>query len=119
MKGNNRVKSLLLVLLTVTTLALGFTASAGAHNRVTFYWSSGLAEHQLVEDGVEWAEGFEYVDSARCRGFGPFTRSKKSGRRLFKHFRCSVVTTSEKTGDQDSYRLTLHVLGRYRWEARA
>jgi len=77
-----------------------------------------LGRRIRMEDGIEWAEGYEYVESARCRGWGTWIRSSRNpSRKLYKHFRCFVNTTIEETGESDAYYMNFHVKGKYAWEA--
>jgi hypothetical protein len=108
------------IIIAALTVAVGaFAAPATAHNRVNWYWSPASAQQQLLDDGIEWAEpdGYEYVESARCRGWGKYIISRRNERKLFKHFRCFVNTTIENTGESDAYFMNLHVTGKHTWEA--
>ena len=55
----------------VTLLAVGLVAllggasQASAHNRVNWYWNAYSAQQSLLDDGIEWADGYEYVEYAR------------------------------------------------------
>jgi hypothetical protein len=106
-----------LVAIFASVIFFALAGAAGAHNRGSWYWSPALAQSQLIDDGIEWEEGYEYVEAARCRGWGKWIISTRTGRKLYKHFRCSVQTVIEDTGESDAYSMNFHVTGRYSWEA--
>jgi hypothetical protein len=73
-----------------------------------WYWNEGRAAGALLQDGIQWSDGYDTITYARCRGYGLyFTRG---GYAYYKHLICYV------TSDEDyPYYVRFHVLGANRW----
>jgi hypothetical protein len=63
--------------------------AAGQASAITWYWSTTTAEKALVSAGWKTPPSHVHVNSATCRGFGPWKAG--DARRYFRHFRCTTV----------------------------
>lgn len=109
-----------------TALAGLIGASAEAHNRVTWYWSTSLAERRvLTSPKTEQVLRAWLIEDAECEPFGKWIWSDGRPRqKLYKHFHCLIRYSVEEEecdefgcypGDIVSYETerVLHVLGRF------
>lgn len=92
------------ITLALVAAALALAASADAHE-TTWRWNAPKANLSLLEEGLQYQDGFHEVYDARCYGFGPWLDGKH--RRMFKHFRCHVSTFEDLF-----YWIELHVTGK-------
>jgi hypothetical protein len=85
---------------------------ASAHTGNHWYWSKASAEAQLREGGVEWRDGTASdVSTIRCFPRGDSLKSSKTGRPLYRHWRCYG-----KTMDGYKVNVLMHVTGEFSYE---
>lgn len=88
--------------------ALFLLPSAAQAHPGTWYWTPARASGALLEDGIQWQNGYHTVNYARCGGYGLYFR--RGGSVFYKHQICYVDT------DEDyPYYVRLHVISRFSW----
>jgi hypothetical protein len=92
--------------LSLVVSAGALASNASAHNS-DWLWTPEAAKTQLKRDGIIWNDGqFDEILKAKCRGVG--TTHLRNGVRMYRHFRCQVLTHRE-----DVYFVKLHVRGEF------
>jgi hypothetical protein len=99
-----RILALPVLVAAVAAAALGQTAAAEAHN-TPWYWTPKSVVNTLFDDGIDWTDGQDWMDSVRCNGRGT---SIRIGRGLgFRHFTCHILSE-----DGEAYVIAFHVKSR-------
>lgn len=85
--------------------ALGHTGEAKAHN-TTWHWTPNAAVNTLFDDGINWTDGQDWMDSVYCKGRGP---SIRIGNGLgYRHFTCHI-----RSEDGQAYVINFHVTSKF------
>ena len=93
----------------LASLSAGVAAQRASAHNTSWYWNAYKAQQYLRQQGLEWRQGWDKVEYARCTGTGDWIRGKRNAR-LYRHFDCYIEARLE-----DPYWIKFHVTGRTRW----
>lgn len=101
------MRSLLTSLVIAVALFVGVTS---ANATTTWYWNTAKANYVILDEGLQYSDGFAEVYVAHCYPYGRWIPARDGKQRLWQHFNCHVMTF-----DDDNYWIKLHVTGKYTW----
>jgi hypothetical protein len=79
-------------------------AGAQAHS-TRWYWSVSRVEGALINNGLQWRDGYDGVNDAQCAGYDRYLY--KSGVAYYKHLVCYIDPDNDYP-----YYIQFHVVGR-------
>jgi hypothetical protein len=98
------MKRVLAFVAIVASLLLIPAYGAQAHN-TRYYWSIGKVENALINNGLQWRDGYDGVNDAQCAGYDRYLY--QGGVAYYKHLVCYIDSDSDYP-----YYIQFHVLSR-------
>ena len=98
------MKRVLVLFTLVAALLLIPAFGAQAHN-TRYYWSVGRVQGALINNGLQWRDGYDGVDGAQCAGYDRYLY--KGGIAYYKHLVCYINPDNDY-----AYYIQFHVASR-------